>query len=693
MINYEYIIISIILLIIIIAYYFLTKNPNKTPLKSVQQYIKNNNSVPLAFTWGRREKDKSYINYEFDIFEGNLIVNYDKFPVKTDGTTFNPLPHGEKKDLPSGIRIQGVNVDILCPDGWNWDVDKRTCVPPPVCNDDDDGYIKGLNMYQFQQIETVQNLNELYHSRLYAICGPNKSYTLGSCTVSRIYNQKAKQPANVNPCVFYDICSENPNNFKHREQIDDHILKPNEYYICQSGKSILSECTEPLVFSIAYDTCVEQTKCVNRPDNSTIYVDDEKYIVCMSEKDYTIVCPNGVFTGNGDDHLTCINNAEESYVSYFTNKWFSYPYSANVVVDNEVKLNTCDGTIGVINYPIRPSPIDIKIKTDLFDEPLTFRTSAIEYVDGTYTSTKCIPLSTSNIDAFKPYTYNPNIMSSYAYYLPSFEWNLFRDTINTTDKYANIDGKIRNTDTLAFVVNQSERYPITTSNQLYKPTTFYDKLVQRTICPAYGYIFCDYRQFDYRFPYYPRLPLFCLMMFKYGKIYRMMVSNRTTVSSPANTITAQKFYVIDVDPILVDESKITLYTPNTSRQCYYAPPISKIFNVPVPSRDDISQLDTASAQLYYYTMPIDMYGTFTEEIVRPHWLACLKIERPTDITGHVARYDLGVDDWTSKPLLAAFEACNYGSIPETTNFPATLDVELKALLATDLSTFVQPAEN
>jgi hypothetical protein len=182
-------------------------------------------------------------------------------------------------------------------------------------------------------------------------------------------------------------------------------------------------------------------------------------------------------------------------------------------------------------------------------------------------------------------------------------------------------------------------------------------------------------------------------MFKYGEIYRMMVSNRTTASSPANTITAQKFYVIDVDPILVDESKITLYTPNTSRQCYYAPPISKIFNVPIPSRDAISRLDTASAQLYYYTMPIDMYGTFTEEIVRPHWLACLKIERPTDITGHVARYDLGVDDWTSKPLLAAFEACNYGSIPATTNFPATLDVELKALLAMDLSSFVQPAEN
>ena len=240
---------------------------------------------------------------------------------------------------------------------------------------------------------------------------------------------------------------------------------------------------------------------------------------------------------------------------------------------------------------------------------------------------------------------------------------------------------------------QSERYPITSADKLYKPTTFYDKLVQMTICPVYGYIFCDYRQFDYRFPYYPRLPLFCLMMFKYGVNFRMIVSNRTSVSSPPNTTTAQKFYVIDVEKSLVDDTMITLIIPPSSGQCYYAPPVSKVFNVPVPTRDDIAKLNIPTAQLYYYTKPIDMYGTFTEEIVRPHWLACLKIDRPTDIIGHVARYDLGVDDWTSKPLLDAFEACNYSSIKPTTSFPTTLDPQLQALLDVDLSTFIQPAEN
>ena len=74
--------------------------------------------------------------------------------------------------------------------------------------------------------------------------------------------------------------------------------------------------------------------------------------------------------------------------------------------------------------------------------------------------------------------------------------------------------------------------------------------------------------------------------------------------------------------------------------------------------------------LQYSVSPFNWYGEFcTEDVLRPHWLLPLKIQKTSELQGHIKLAgvtDPGTDDYTVSSMLTSMKLIDYTVYPEST---------------------------
>lgn len=431
---------AVILIFFVCAYYYFTRPKERGPVESYNEYCLRTTSTPQAFTYARLN-DGRYINYYRE--EANLKVEYEDFPVKLDGIPYKyDDEHGEITDTDKGFRIRGISIEFQCPDLWTWNVQDRLCEPQAIC-DDEGGFIKGIDMYQFAELPHDENIK--FHERVYAICGKGNEFVTGRCENNYIYNQKYKQSAIEEPCEPYDVCMENPNNTKHRwrKSNEDPPLKDNEYYVCKNGKSELYSCEPPLYFSELYESCIEAGKCYGKADGYTFPLNASSYIQCKNNDEYIIRCPAGIYDVDGPTNLKCINTEckSDKILKYFSNDYFTVPQLVKYCVDNlpTGELNCETNKTNVIVFPIPLSNVYRKAKTNFYVDNVEYPERVAETIgeNGKY---ECVPLTNDNLSKYKA-TDHANV--SYNEDLASVFWDFINNwAVLDYGIYFNVNGKI-----------------------------------------------------------------------------------------------------------------------------------------------------------------------------------------------------------------------------------------------------------
>lgn len=415
-----YTIISLILLVILCGVYYLLKPKTYDLNTTYEMYLISTSNPKIAFT--KEQVGDKYKNYYFDVTEEGVIKlnpSLDDTPVNGDGTRFIFNDHGTIYDVDDkGFYISGIETKITCPENWNWDDVKKICTLQPPCAPDEVGVFKGLTKYQYDNL-SKEVKDEAYHARLYMHCiQPNES-EIKTCTGDTVYNGIAIQPDTVNPCVDFDICEEYPQFTKHTQNINDYVLKENEYYMCISGKSVLYGCENEEIFNENTLICEEVNVCTDQPDGTTIINGSNTYIYCYDETPKLITCEENIFI-SPEGVCSCPINLDETYLEFHTNSIANYPiklvqynYTTNIKTIREVPDTTF-----IMSIPLLPltstSCLKFERNTDLF-VPQIFKSDYVDYTSAdptniTYTTYITGPITKTSI---RPYIVNRHISASY----------------------------------------------------------------------------------------------------------------------------------------------------------------------------------------------------------------------------------------------------------------------------------------
>ncbi|QLI62365.1 Vp91 [Dikerogammarus haemobaphes nudivirus] len=499
---FGYIIVVILLFLIVFAYYYYQRPKTFDLYTTYEEYLLRTSTPKLAFT--KAQVGDAYENYYFDVDETtNEIIlkqSIDPNPVNGDGTPYIRKDFGKIiREHSTGFYIEGIDGELTCPTGWVWNVTSKKCIPPPVCTSSDIDVFKGLTEYQFDQLVANKNnyntsksikSEEAYHNRLYVSCIGNipKVQTIETCTDNHIYNGRKSQSifggdgtTIINPCIPYDICTENREGTRHLSPPDDHILTPNEYYECHSSVSLLQTCPENLVFNLYYQVCEPVNLCSGKADGTTIPINDDTYIYCIGEREHEIQCPNGYVTI--DNVISCRISVDKTYLTYFSNELARYPTSLlvyNFTTNTTTVFSTSSSTTTFeLLEPLPPLETTTKInfpRNENFFKPISFLGTYVEYTSDDFTAAQEFPI---NLDTIPPYLFNKTVYASF--HEKCFQ-EIVWDVINTRPlnalKYYKYNNRIYSDGVDLY--NSLDYIPFITTNSLYKIKSTVTKKVVET---------------------------------------------------------------------------------------------------------------------------------------------------------------------------------------------------------------------
>lgn len=441
----NYWIIFILFIFIICVYFYIQKPKSIDIFKVYDKYLLTTLNPVRAFTY-KKLGENLYENYQFEVDSventAKLVKYIDPYPINGSGSEYIEKDHGNLTEISNGFTIDGVESEFTCPVDWLWDTNNKTCTVGYICEEDDANYIKGLTLYQFEAINNEKE--KQFHKKLYAYCLDDKhNYRIEECPDNKLYNNVEKQEYSEDVCQFYDICSEHQDYYKHTEQIDDYVLKDNEYYLCVDSKSNLKECTPPLVFNTSINSCISQNLCFHHEDGYTFYVDDSKYIYCYNQQDVEIPCLNGVYSNEDNTQFSCKIMIEETYLKYAENEnLWKIPIQLCIYKNNQKlyeQVEEFDEFLSV-ELPEQDSTTTPYITNKLYlYEPLKYNLYGIDYLNEEYSD-----FETFNVDKtiLKRYAINPYTLASYHDCIPSQNYNVLEDQFmfNTSDEIYYKDG-------------------------------------------------------------------------------------------------------------------------------------------------------------------------------------------------------------------------------------------------------------
>lgn len=395
--NFSFVLITITLIILVIGVYYLNL-PKKNTIRGIyNDFALFNNKFPSGFTAGR--EGNNYINYYVNLETANLDKKIESFPIDLDAVEYTTKTHGDYTLLENGFKIEGISKTFTCPDNWYWDVKLAACQLNPLCLNEPYQQIKGINQYHFDSIATAINRNDenaIYHDRVYAICQADNSFELGYCENNLIYNQLGSQPYTANPCVYYDVCNDLISGTRHRYQIKDGLtLADNQYYVCESGTSVLYTCTNSQVFSETLNACVEMGPCFQKENGFTFYLDDNTYQICLNERIFDVSCRLGVFTDTLTNPNTpiysCVNMEcdVQNFQSFYTNDIVSVPLSGTVCENNKPIVQSCPLTELSYNVPLPSNTIYTTQREFALDSAVTYPQEEFIYTNSTFSEWAC----------------------------------------------------------------------------------------------------------------------------------------------------------------------------------------------------------------------------------------------------------------------------------------------------------------
>jgi len=697
-----YLLITFLVVLAISAYWYFTRQRPETLEDQILRYTLQHSDYPRGYTLSKLS-DGTYRNVDVDS-EGKLQIQIGDKPIDpTTGTLYEQRPHGKVELVNNtGFRVEGMLQTVNCPDQWTWNEAKKICVPPPICDGlQDKDYIKGITQYQFDLLPILDQAEkmDIYHARLYAICGDEGKYTFGNCSDNKKFNQKAKQPANVDPCVFYDICSEHEDGFKHKKQINDYILKPNEYYVCVSGKSELNECVLPLVFSETFNSCIAQSPCFGKPNNETIPIDDKSFLRCLNDIDYLITCPLGVYTGDGPTNLACNKNVCQTvqFTDFYYNKNVNIPISVQYCVNNVPLELNCFQTTNSFNYNLDVGTIFAFPKAYFYNNDLNWSNQRALLNN---------PPVCQPVDNFSDINDNEVvddlITVSYNDLTPNDNWDWRRNKPpknNVFYVYYNVFGKIVRVVDDTTVGLQKDFLPIMGDERVHQYAKSFGTVERPDIDPMCGYSVNDivYTVSNpLTKPEGSRFALFMYMLFPlddgnfrfvYGTFVSNPSQNETTIrpSDPTGLI-----YVADCVPQLIDTANyVKLNATPSLPKGSLAPPLPNGFNCTYPSTGGTKRVVT------YYTSGITWYGKFAEKQVQPHIFQCFKYDQIEELitTPKLFRAVASFrDDWL-EPIEKVLGDIDVKSLIPTSAFTDPLPTHLRELFQYDYSYLVEVGLN
>lgn len=450
--NIEYYAVLLILVIIVGIVYYFSRPKSRQPIDLYSAYALNHGGkYPAAFTAGR--EGDNYLNYYVDSDTGSLRLQSDPYPVTKDGVPYKRKNHGQITYNENGFSIEGISVPFNCPNQFEWDMEKKSCKPKPLCRPSyPNGTIKGIAYYNLEYLEKYpadesRGADEprKFHERLYAICaGANgneessNDFLIGECQNNQVYNQQPENAAGADPCVFYDICSDHLDGFKHREITDINVSIPtNGFYVCNQGKSELKFCNNDEMLSSLAMTCIETGPCFNKKNGVTLPSlenPSNSFIYCRNDRSHTIFCPNGIYTEG--DRIRCINdNCDPKFVGYFHNEHASVPVSASYCINNELRTDTIDPEPKEYNITNTIADPNLKRpKLEMFNDVVMLPTKQISFTDDSK-GTKAIDV---HIDVGAVM-----VSAQYEYHLPVGVMPANAQPNNNDMKYISLMGHIR----------------------------------------------------------------------------------------------------------------------------------------------------------------------------------------------------------------------------------------------------------
>lgn len=488
-----FIVILIIYILICVVFYYLKPYKNNTPQKNYQKFLKLYNSTLPGFFYEKTDNGQ-YVNIHIDTKTGLLERKIEDKPLLLDGEFYNEtVSWGEVTYNDDGFSVSGMDLlKFKCPDGWYWDQTLKTCKQNLKCIESDVNVIRPLF-----------NESNIMHQKLYVYCRDKSHYTIETCPDNTIFNGVLEpQDPKISPCNKYDFCIHQSQYYKHRFNIDDYILKPNEYYICENKKSKLSSCLDTEYFDIKYNTCVplKLNQCYNKPNGTKLPFDEYSYIECQNGLDNKIYCNFGVT----ENLIEC---KKPDCINKFTR------FYENTYVKMPIEMSVCDknnnATIAIIDkLVIQKYQLTInntKAYNDLPDE--TERRELIpiiEYNQKVFKMNGEIVDFSSMKDIIDPktqlpkefpaemnaYIKQPSITLQYHKLIPGYDYDWFRG-IGLYYKYFLLNGKIINDKKEIISDNPKEYLAFVATNELQKlkisniQYSFYNK--NDNLCFGYCY--------------------------------------------------------------------------------------------------------------------------------------------------------------------------------------------------------------
>lgn len=449
-----YVIVVVVIVILVLAYYVLYQpklNSLQTPSHIQEQIFKQFNKVATAFTVSQNP-DGTFNNYSVDeASPGGFKLEKSQWPVNFDGLPVNNLDnHGTVYNVDTtGFAVSGVVARFTCPTLWYWSEDDQSCLPEPICPPHPEAVIRGINSYQFHSLPTnsdvqIHELRDdkatdspdlIFHSRIYAVCAPGEqppthkqaklmaqqglsidfddpldslnNMFLESCEENTKFNQMAVQPIDSNPCIIYDVCTENFENYIHRlaPNADAPPLADNEFYICQYRTSVRQSCPINQAFDVLQNTCLPVSRCLNKTDGSTLpseFVDRQsnEYVLCQGGREFIRNCPFGTHQKQIDPiddqpatvEWSCVNpNCLDRIVDRFDSEILELPTKYQLCENNTITNVDCT-TEDIVNDDIVLfMNLPFVNKTTFNDQALAYPKIFADYSKDDSTASKVSP--------------------------------------------------------------------------------------------------------------------------------------------------------------------------------------------------------------------------------------------------------------------------------------------------------------
>nr|AYH52234.1 putative per os infectivity factor PIF8 [Microplitis mediator] len=306
-------------------------------------YEKKANGKYSVFKINRYVRSEKSKNNPKATFTYKEEPEYD-YPVDFDGNTSTPMikENFAITHESDGFKIPGVKQPFKCPNNYNWDEEKSTCIEKPLCDKYDDSLLEILDRY-YTEIDnpSITPVTELTgvnrHPRLYIKCSSkDKKPIIQSCTEENekidfsVLNSNSKE----NPCKVYDVCRYLPDETRHHYTINynyDDALKMNHYYQCYKKVSVKHKCPDNYEFNEKYfdnnNVCIPKNHC--RSDTDYYFTTTpNSYSICLSNKKIDKSCAGVGIIKLTNNTYQCKSIDYNNHTEYSPNIYNGFKYNS-----------------------------------------------------------------------------------------------------------------------------------------------------------------------------------------------------------------------------------------------------------------------------------------------------------------------------------------------------------------------------